>query len=209
MAPDVGEDTKDAAGPDAKVKSTMMGSDIQSRDAVSIYYDTGQGQEWQRVIPITDRPHLPSHVRLWWGDSRGRWDGDTLVVDVTNFSPKTEYQGSRENLHLVERWKRKDANTIEIAVTIEDPTTCLLTEGLHSELLNTRVRVTVVFPGAVGTNITANSGLGNLLPARAVSDRSKRWRRVRRRTSSSMVWSVTATVSLWDQIQRLWMFSTD
>ena len=95
----------------------------QSRDAVSIYYDTGQGQGWQRIIPITNRPHLPSHVRLWWGDSRGRWEGDTLVVDVTNFSPKTDYQGARENLHLVERWTRKDSNTIEVVVTVEDPTT--------------------------------------------------------------------------------------
>jgi hypothetical protein len=96
---------------------------VQSPDAVSIFYDTGQGQGWQRVIPITDRPHLPSHVRQWWGDSRGRWEGDTLVVDVTNFSPKTDFQGSRENLHLVERFTRRDANTIEYVVTIEDPTT--------------------------------------------------------------------------------------
>jgi hypothetical protein len=96
---------------------------IQSPQAVSIFYDTGQGQGWQRVIPITDRPHLPSHVRQWWGDSRGHWEGETLVVDVTNFSPKTDFQGSRENLHLVERWTRRDANTLEYVVTINDPTT--------------------------------------------------------------------------------------
>jgi hypothetical protein len=68
-------------------------------------------------------PHLPSHIRQWWGDSRGHWEANTLVVDVTNFSPKTEFQGSRENLHLVERWTRLDAETLEYAVTIEDPTT--------------------------------------------------------------------------------------
>jgi hypothetical protein len=96
---------------------------IQSPQAVSIFYDTGQGQGWQRVIPITDRPHLPEHVRQWWGDSRGRWEGQTLVVDVTNFSPKTDFQGSRENLHLVERWTRVDADTLEYVVKIEDPTT--------------------------------------------------------------------------------------
>jgi hypothetical protein len=96
---------------------------VQSKDAVSIFYDTGQGQGWQRVIPITNRPHLPSSVRLWWGDSRGRWEGDTLVVDVTNFSPKTDYQGSRENLHLIERWTRKDAVTLELVITMDDPTT--------------------------------------------------------------------------------------
>ena len=96
---------------------------VQSPGTVSIFYDTGQGQGWQRVIPVTSRPHLPSHVRQWWGDSRGRWEGNTLVVDVTNFSAKTDYQGSRENLHLVERWTRVDANTIEYVVTMEDSTT--------------------------------------------------------------------------------------
>ena len=96
---------------------------VQSPDTVSIFYDTGQGQGWQRIIPVTDRPHLPSDVRQWWGDSRGRWEGDTLVVDVTNFSPKTDYQGSRENLHLVERWTRRDAHTLDYLVTMSDPTT--------------------------------------------------------------------------------------
>jgi hypothetical protein len=96
---------------------------VQSPGAVSIFYDTGQGQGWQRVIPVTDRPHLPPHVRQWWGDSRGRWEGNTLVVDVTNFSAKTAFQGSRENLHLVERWTRVDSKTIDYTVMVEDPTT--------------------------------------------------------------------------------------
>jgi hypothetical protein len=96
---------------------------VQSPATVSIFYDTGQGQGWQRVIPITDRPHLPSQVRQWWGDSRGRWEGNTLVVDVTNFSPKTDFQGSSENLHLIERWTRTDVKTIEYVVTMEDGTT--------------------------------------------------------------------------------------
>ncbi len=95
---------------------------VQSPGAVAIFYDTGQGQGWQRVIPVDGSPHLPSSVRLRWGDSRGRWEGDTLVVDVTNFGPKTDYRGSRENLHLVERFKRVDAGTLEYSVTIEDPT---------------------------------------------------------------------------------------
>ena len=96
---------------------------VQSPGAVSIFYDTGQGQAWQRIVPVTDRPHLPSHVRQWWGDSRGRWEGNTLVVDVTNFTPKTDFQGSRENLHLVERWTRIDADTIRYVSTMDDPTT--------------------------------------------------------------------------------------
>ena len=96
---------------------------VQSPGAVSIFYDTGQGQGWQRSIPVTDRPHLPPDVRQWHGDSRGRWEGNTLVVDVTNFSPKTDFNGSRENLHVVERWTRLDAETLEYVATMEDPTT--------------------------------------------------------------------------------------
>ena len=96
---------------------------VQSPGTVSIFYDTGQGQAWQRIIRVTDRPHLPAHVRQWWGDSRGRWEGETLVVDVTNFTAKTGFQGSRENLHLIDRWTSRDAKTIDYTVTVEDPTT--------------------------------------------------------------------------------------
>jgi len=95
---------------------------VQTPGAISIFYDVGQGQGWQRNIVMDGRPHLPTGIRQWYGDSRGHWEGNTLVIDVTNFSPKTDFQGSRENLHLVERWTRTDANTLEYEVTIEDPT---------------------------------------------------------------------------------------
>ena len=93
---------------------------VQSPKSVSIFYDTGQGQGWQRIIPVDSGPHLPSHIRQRFGDSRGRWEGETLVVDVTNFSPKSDFMGSRENRHLIERWTRIGPNTIEYTVTIED-----------------------------------------------------------------------------------------
>jgi len=67
--------------------------------------------------------HLPPSVRKWMGDSVGRWDGDTLVVDTTNFTDKTRFRGSTENLHVVERFSRVDANTIKYRFTIEDPAT--------------------------------------------------------------------------------------
>ncbi len=96
---------------------------VQSHNAVGINYDMGQGLGFSRVIPITDRPHLPSHVRQRYGDARGHWEGDTLVVNITNFSKKTNFQGSREKLHLIERYRRVEMNTLEVRVTIEDPTT--------------------------------------------------------------------------------------
>ncbi len=96
---------------------------VQTAGTVSIFYDVGQGQGWQRVIALDQVPHLASSVRQRFGDSRGHWEGNTLVVDVTNFSPKSDFMGARENLHLVERWTRVDAKTLEYSVTIEDPTT--------------------------------------------------------------------------------------
>jgi hypothetical protein len=95
---------------------------VQTPGGISIFYDVGQGQGWQRNIVMDGSPHLPASIRQWYGDSRGHWEGNTLVIDVTNFSPKTDFLGSRENLHLVERWTHTAPNTLEYEVTIEDPT---------------------------------------------------------------------------------------
>ena len=75
-----------------------------------------------RIIPLDGRPHLPSSIRQWPGDSRGHWEGDTLVIDTINFNEKTHYQGSSEALHVVERFTRVDAETIRYEFTVEDPT---------------------------------------------------------------------------------------
>jgi hypothetical protein len=95
---------------------------VQTPGGVTMFYDVGQGQGWQRNIVMDGSPHLPANIRQWFGDSRGYWEGDTLVIDVTNFSPKTDYRGARENLHLVERWTRTGPASLEYVVTIEDPT---------------------------------------------------------------------------------------
>jgi len=95
---------------------------VQTPGGIAIAYDVGQGQGWQRSIVMNGSPHLPAGIRQWFGDSRGHWEGDTLVIDVTNFSPKTDYRGSRENLHLVERWTRTGPTTLEYVATIDDPT---------------------------------------------------------------------------------------
>jgi hypothetical protein len=95
---------------------------VQTPGGIAIAYDVGQGQGWQRTIVMNGSPHLPANIRQWFGDSRGRWEGNTLVIDVTNFSRKNDYRGSRENLHLTERWTRTGPTTLEYVVTIEDPT---------------------------------------------------------------------------------------
>ena len=76
-----------------------------------------------RVIPLDRRPHLDDRIRQWHGDPRGRWEGDTLVVETTNFSGKTNFKGSQEGLRLVERFTRTAPGALLYEVTVTDPDT--------------------------------------------------------------------------------------
>ena len=93
---------------------------LQTPEHVVILYEM---MREARIIPLDGRPRLPASVRLWHGDSRGRWEGDTLVVETTNITPKADFRGSAGGLHLIERFTRTAAGTIEHEVTIDDPTT--------------------------------------------------------------------------------------
>ena len=75
-----------------------------------------------RIVPLDGRPHAPAAIRRWQGDSRGGWEGGTLVVDTTNFTDKTNFRGAGPNLHLVERFTRADADTLLYEFTVDDPT---------------------------------------------------------------------------------------
>lgn len=74
-----------------------------------------------RVIPLDGRPHFPPSVRQWLGDSRGHWEGNTLVVDTTNFTNKSKFRGADENLHLTERFTRIEPETLLYEFTVENP----------------------------------------------------------------------------------------
>jgi hypothetical protein len=76
-----------------------------------------------RIVPIDGRPHLSGGIRQWLGDPRGRWEGDTLVVETVQFSDKASFRGSRGALRLVERFKRLDEDTLSYQFTVEDPST--------------------------------------------------------------------------------------
>src|SRR5215813_2473353 len=76
-----------------------------------------------RIIPLDGSPHVPKNVRSLMGDSRGHWEGKTLVVETTNFTDKTSFRGASENLHIIERFTRTDENTLLYQFTIDDPTT--------------------------------------------------------------------------------------
>lgn len=75
-----------------------------------------------RIVPLDGRPHLPNSVHLWMGDSRGHWEGDTLVVDTTNFSDKTNFRGADENLHLIEKFSRAGDDRLMYQFTVDNET---------------------------------------------------------------------------------------
>jgi hypothetical protein len=76
-----------------------------------------------RIIPLDGRPHVGGGIQQWLGDSRGRWEGDTLVVETTNFSAKSSFRGSSEKLRLVERFRRTGPETLQYEFTIDDAAT--------------------------------------------------------------------------------------
>ena len=92
---------------------------VQSPDYVTIFHER---LHEARVIPLDGRPHLTGNIRNWFGDSRGRWEGETLVIDVTNFGPTT-FRKAGAAMQLTERFTRVDADTVKVEVTVNDPTT--------------------------------------------------------------------------------------
>ena len=76
-----------------------------------------------RIIPLDGRRHLSPAIRHYMGDSRGRWEGNTLVIDVTNFHPRANFRGAGYTLHLIERYTRTAPNELRYEVTIDDPHT--------------------------------------------------------------------------------------
>jgi hypothetical protein len=92
---------------------------VQTKDHIMILNEMDHDA---RVIRM-NQPHLPATVRKWMGDSVGHWEGDTLVVDTTNFTDKTRFRGSTDQLHVVERFTRMDGKTLLYRFTVEDPAT--------------------------------------------------------------------------------------
>ena len=94
---------------------------MQTPGYVVIHYESMHDA---RIVPLDGSPHIPASMRQLNGDSRGHWEGETLVVDWANFRADQEFQGaSQQNMHFVERFTRIDADTIRYEVTVEDPTT--------------------------------------------------------------------------------------
>jgi hypothetical protein len=93
---------------------------VQSKDHVMILIEN---QHEVRLIPIDGRAHAPEGVRQWLGDSVGRYEGNTLVIETTNFNNRTAYQQSTPNMKVTERFTRIDEDTIRYQFTVDDPQT--------------------------------------------------------------------------------------
>ena len=93
---------------------------LQFPDRVLILYEY---VHVTRTVYMDGSPHPDGHIDFWMGDSRGRWEGDTLVVEVTNFSDRTNFRGAGSTRRLIERYTRVDADTVQVEITIDDPTT--------------------------------------------------------------------------------------
>ena len=118
-----------------------------------------------RIIPLDGRPQLPASVRQWTGSYRGRWEGDTLVVESTNFNGKNPFQGSSENLRLTERFTRVDENTIRYQFTVDDPSTWALPWSAEVPWAKT---IGPLFEHACHEG---NYGLGNILAGARAEER--------------------------------------
>jgi hypothetical protein len=146
---------------------------VQTRSNFVIRHEIMHGV---RIIPIDGSPHVAKNIHLLFGDSRGRWDGDTLVVDTTNYSDRTPFRGppattrqdifTGRNLHVTERFTRTDADTIVYRFTVDDPGTFV--RPWSGEMLMRKMEGPL-FEYACHEG---NYGLANILSAARVEERS-------------------------------------
>ncbi len=94
---------------------------VQTPGSVTLYHEDGHIGGGYRTVSLAGRPHVPAHIRQWLGDSVGRWEDDTLVVDTTNFTGLTSFNGSGEQLHLVERFTAVAPDLVMYLATVADP----------------------------------------------------------------------------------------
>jgi hypothetical protein len=140
-----------------------------------------------RIVPLDGRPHLPSHIKTWLGDSRGRWEGNTLIVESTNFTPKVAAFstrlgqggvdfGSGEHVRLTERFTRVDATTIQYEFTVNDPSTFTkpFTGRFPMNLTDGRIYEYACHEGNYGLENILRAGRAQDVPASAVSGVSNR-----------------------------------
>ena len=132
---------------------------VQGPEWVSMYYEQSSGGGGYRRIPLDGRPHISPKIRQWLGDARGYWEGETLVVDTTNFTNKTSYEGAHENLHLVERFTLAGPDFLMYHVTIEDATAFMQPWTIEIPLTKKNDRENQIFESACHEGNYAMTGI--------------------------------------------------
>ena len=137
---------------------------LQTPEYVVIVMEEGHDQ---RIIPLDGRPHVGSNIRQWLGDSRGYWEGQTLVVETTNYNDRMLYRGATRNLRTVERFTRVDADTIDYRVTFTDPATFTTSWTAENSLWKSNA---MIYESGCHEH---NYGLANILSAARAEEKKK------------------------------------
>lgn len=145
---------------------------VQTPGFVTIYYEMGHSGGAYRTIPITTRPHLPPSMRFWLGDSVGKWEGDTLVVDTTNFTNQTAYRGVPDDqLHMIERFTRTSAEDLKYQITIDKPSMYSRRWTMEMVLMRADEKKNQIFESAC---YEGNYALTSILAGARVLERERR-----------------------------------
>ncbi len=144
---------------------------VQTPGQISIYYEHGHQGGAYRQVALDGRPHLPPGIRQFLGDARGHWEGDTLVVETTNFTDRTSYEGARGNLRLVERFEPSGPDSLVYRATIEDATVFTQPWTIEIPLTRQDGRANQIYESACHEG---NYALTSILMGARLQDRSYR-----------------------------------
>ena len=159
-------------GADSAAAAAGVTAEVQIFQSPGYVTLVTQSNNDVRIIPVDCRAHLPGKVRHWWGDSRGHWEGNTLVVETTNFNdrrPAVNFQGSTDTLQVVERFTRIAPNTMRYEYTITDPRTWTRPWSVDSEM--PRVEPNLIYEFACHEQ---NYGLINVVRGTQIREREGR-----------------------------------
>jgi hypothetical protein len=159
-------------GADSAAAAAGVTAEVQIFQSPGYVTLVTQSNNDVRIIPVDGRAHLPGKVRHWWGDSRGHWEGNTLVVETTNFNdrrPAVNFQGSTDSLQVVERFTRIAPDTMRYEYTITDPRTWTRPWSVDSEM--PRVEPNLIYEFACHEQ---NYGLINVVRGTQIREREGR-----------------------------------
>jgi hypothetical protein len=144
---------------------------VQSPKSVGIYLEDDHAGGGNRIIQVDGSPHVPANIRPYLGDSRGRWDGNTLVVETTNFQNQRTFRGANgDTFRMTERFTRVDANNLRREITFEDPTTWTRPWTVLIEMGRSDDKLNLIFESACHEG---NYGMTGILVGTRVQEKAE------------------------------------